>query len=91
MWNAETINLIVKLFPVIVQSVVLVEKLVTGKTGKAKQDAAIEGVKVAVQTTELVTRKDIFNDPEVEAAVRCGIDAVVAGLNSVNKEPATLQ
>lgn len=85
MWNFQTIGFVMKLLPVIVQAVVVVERLAKGSKGKDKQDAALEAVKVAVQTTETITHKDIFNDAEVEAATRSQIDAVVHGMNSVNK------
>lgn len=88
MWNLGTILTVTKLFPIIIQAVTMVESIAKAKKGKDKQDAALEGVKMAVQTTEAIAHKDIFNDPEVEAAVRAGIDTVVHGMNSLNKSNA---
>lgn len=88
MWSLNTVTMMAKLFPLIIQSVAMVESVVKAK-GKAKQDAAVEAVKMGVQTTEAIAHKDIFNDPEVELAVRAGIDATVHGMNSLNKATAT--
>jgi len=74
---------IVKLVPLIVTAVKAVESLTTGKKGKEKQEAAVDMVRDLLPLIEGYVGADVFDDAQVQAAVREAIDAVVALQNTV--------
>ena len=65
-----------------------VAQAIPGLHGKAKQDAVIDLVKNALLAAESITDKDLLSDPDVEAATRGVIDAVVALNNLVKAKHA---
>lgn len=69
---------VVKMIPLIVTAVTAVETLVTDKKGTAKQDAAVDMVRMLLPLIESAIGKDEFDDPQVQTAVRSAIDAIVA-------------
>lgn len=76
----------------IVPGVAAVEQIARGLPtlrGKAKQDAVVELVKAAVTASEQAAGRELLDDPDVEAATRGVVDAVVA-LNNIlaKKAPA---
>jgi len=74
--NAKWISLGVKLYPLIVMAVNMVEKVVHAK-GKDKQDAAVEAVGVGLEALEAGLGRDLLDNAEVQAALRSAIDAYV--------------
>ena len=77
-----------KLVPILMFAVEAVERLVTGK-GRTKQDAAMELVRRAVQSLELVVERDVIDDAGVQAAARQFVDAYVSLQNAVQTAKAT--
>jgi hypothetical protein len=69
---------IVRLIPLVIAAVNSVERLVTTKRGKDKQDAAVDMVRDLLPLVEGVIGKDVFDDPSMQDAVRKLIDAAVA-------------
>jgi len=82
------ITLGTKLFPLIIMAVQAVEKLLTAKHGKDKQDAAVDLVGVWLTTLEAGLNKDLLDNAEVQAAMRKLIDAYVAWQNVLAKTQA---
>lgn len=72
-----------KLFPVIIAAVTAVERMVTAKKGKEKQDEAIAMIGDLVPLIEGSIGRDVVNEAEVQSAIRKVIDAVVALQNVV--------
>ena len=72
-----------KLLPLVFAAITAVEKFSTGRSGKDKQDAAVELVGDLVPVLEAGIGKDIVNDGDVQDAIRKVIDAVVAFQNVV--------
>lgn len=68
-----------------------VAKSIPGLSGKAKEDAAVELTKQAVEAAESVAGKELLSDPAVEAAVRSFIEAYVALQNVVSQKPGAGQ
>lgn len=69
---------VVKMIPLIITAVTAVEKLVTDKKGKEKQDAAVDMVRTLLPLIEGTIGKDLLDDVQVQTAVRSAIDAIVA-------------
>lgn len=65
-----------------------IARAIPGMHGVQKQDALIALVKNALLAAEGISRKDLLDDTEVEAATRRVIDAVVALDNLVASKQA---
>ena len=74
---------VLKLFPLIITAVTAVERSVTAKKGKEKQDEAIALIGDVVPLIEGSLGRDVVNEAEVQSAIRKVIDAVVALQNVV--------
>ena len=66
-----------KILPFVVEAVQWVERFVR-RSGKAKQDAALQMILSMLTVAESATEKDLLSDSEIESATRKVIDAVVA-------------
>lgn len=73
----------IRLVPHVIAAVHAVESLATAKSGKEKQDAAVEAVQAALEITEASMGRDVVDNPKVEQAVRQLIDAYIAVQNAV--------
>jgi hypothetical protein len=72
-----------KLLPLIVSAVSLIERMAGAKSGKEKQDEAIAMVGEFVPLVEGTIGRDVVNESSVQDAIRKVIDAVVALQNVV--------
>ena len=76
-----------KFLPLIVSAVTQVERLVvrlrSPAKGREKQDAAVDLVRVLLETPESIAERDLLDNAEVDTAARAVIDAVVALQNIV--------
>ena len=74
-----------KLIPLIIMAVQAVEKLVTAKKGKDKQDAAADLVGTWLSALEAGLDRDVLDDAAVQVAMRAVIDAYVSLQNVIAK------
>lgn len=74
-----------RIIPYIGTAVAAVERFVSGK-GQVKQDAAIDMVKVLLESVEGAAAKDLIDNEKVQAGARGVVDAVVAFQNIVAAE-----
>lgn len=73
----------IRLVPTIISAVHAVESLLTAKSGKEKQDAAVEAVQAAVEVTEASIGKDFLHNGKIDGATRQFIDAYVNLQNAI--------
>ena len=66
-----------KLAPLIIGAVHAVERLLTSKHGKDKQDAAVDMIDAMLAAIEGSAGRDLLDDAAVQVAVRAVIDATV--------------
>lgn len=71
-----------------VRQIEVIAGLIPQLRGKAKQDAVVELVKQALQTSETFMGRGLADDAEVEKATRSVVDAVVALNNILAKKAA---
>lgn len=75
---------LLKLIPVIVTAVKLVEGMLS-KKGKEKQDAAVLLVGEIIPLIEGSIEKELLNEQTVQSALRDTIDAIVKLMNVITK------
>ena len=72
---------IIQHIPLVVNAV---EALKGGKRGKEKEDAAVDLFNKTFPFVESIAGKDLINDPQVEAAIRSAMQAIVNVQNVVS-------
>ena len=75
-------EIIVKVLPVALQIVPLVEKLFRNSSGPEKKDIAIELIKPAVRAVENATGKELVDENALSEAADKTVDGVVEILNT---------
>ena len=75
-------EIIVKIIPVVLQVVPLVERLFKDSTGAEKKEIAIELIKPAVRAAEAATGKELVDEDELSRAADKAVDGVVGILNT---------
>lgn len=75
-------EVIVKVLPIALQVVPLIERMFGDKPGSEKREAAIDLIKPTVRAIESATGKELVDEEELANAAGCAVDGVVGVLNS---------
>lgn len=82
------LSLGLRLMPYVITAIEGVEKLLGGKKGAEKQDAAVDILRTSLEALEAGLGKDLLDDAEANAAFRELIAAYVAVQNVIAKKKA---
>ena len=82
--KVQALQLILKIVPIAMQLIPVVEKLFKSEPGQSKKAIAVSLIIPAVQAAETIAGRDLIDEVALKEAVEAIIDSIVAGYNAIN-------